>query len=74
MVWWPFHPFSISIVIGLPFLLLFDHEPFLNCKINFIRIKPQLDQFQKCYKDKYRCFVGYYVICKLVIIVIIANC
>ena len=64
--------FTIIIVIGLPLLLAL--EPFLNSKINFIKIKPLLDQFQGCYKDKYRCFAAYYMICRLVIIaVIIAN-
>ena len=61
--------FTIVIVIGLPFLLLF--EPILNRKINFIKIKPLLDQFQGCYRDKYRCFAAYYMICQLVIIVIV---
>ena len=61
--------FTVVIVIGLPFLLLF--EPLLNRKINFIRMKPLLDQFQGCYKDKYRCLAAYYMICRLVIIVII---
>ena len=60
------------IVIGLPLLLTL--EPFLNRKFNFAKIKPILDQFQGCYKDKYRCFAGYYMICRLVIIaIIIAN-
>ena len=44
--------FTIIIVIGLPLLLTL--EPLLNSKINFSRIKPLLDQFQCCYKDKYR--------------------
>ena len=61
--------FTIAIVIGLLFLLLF--EPFLNRKINFVKIKPLLDQFQGCYKDKYHCFAAYYMICRLMIIVII---
>ena len=61
--------FTIIIVIGLPLLLVL--EPFLNSKINFIKIKPLLDQFQGCYKDKYHCFAGYYMICRLVIITII---
>ena len=61
--------FIIVIVIGLPFLLLF--EPLLNRKINFVKLKPLLDQFQGCYKDKYRCFAAYYMICRLVIIIII---
>ncbi|XP_065892196.1 putative leucine-rich repeat-containing protein DDB_G0281931 [Dysidea avara] len=63
---------TLVIVIGLPLLLLL--EPFLNHKINFIRIKPLLDQFQGCYRDKYRSFAAYYMICRLVIIVtVIAN-
>ena len=33
-------PFTIIIVIGLPLLLAL--EPFLNSKINFIKIKPLL--------------------------------
>ncbi|XP_065894245.1 uncharacterized protein [Dysidea avara] len=63
---------SLIIVMGLPLLLLL--EPFLNHKINFTRIKPLLDQFQGCYKDKYRSFAAYYMTCRLVIILtIIAN-
>ena len=60
---------TLAVVIGLPLLLLL--EPFLNSKINFIKIKPLLDQFQCCYKDKYRCFAGYYMICRLVIILLV---
>ena len=64
--------FTIIIVIGLPLLLAL--ELFLNSKINFVKIKPLLDQFQGCYKDKYRCFAAYYMICRLVIITtVIAN-
>ena len=63
---------TVTIVIGLPLLLML--EPFLNYKINFIKIKPLLDQFQGCYKDRFRCFAGYYMICRLVIItIVIAN-
>ena len=60
---------TIVVVIGFPFLLL--SEPFLNSKINFIKVKPLLDQFQGCYKDKYRYFAGYYMICRLVIILLV---
>ena len=63
---------TVTIVLGLPLLLTL--EPFLNRKINFIKIKPLMDQFQGCYKDKYRCFAGYYMICRLLIItIVIAN-
>ena len=58
----------IFIVIGVPLILI--AEPFLNHKISFIKMKPLLDQFQGCYKDKYRWFSGYYMICRIVIITI----
>ena len=58
------------IVIGLPLFLLL--EPLiLNRWFNFIRIKPLLDQFQGCYKDKHRWFASYYLICRQVIILIV---
>ena len=60
---------SVSIVPGLPLLLTL--QPILNKKFNFVKIKPLLDQFQGCYKDNYRCFAGYYMICRLVIMVIV---
>ena len=60
---------GMIIVIGLPLLLLL--EPFLNSKISFTRIKPLLDQFQGHYKDKYRCFASYYMICRLVLLIIV---
>ena len=56
----------IFIVIGVPLILIF--EPFLNHKINFIRIKPLLDQFRGCYTNKYRWFAGYYMICRIIVI------
>ena len=58
----------IFIVIGVPLILM--AEPFLNHKINFVKMKPILDQFQGCYKDKYRWFAGCYMICRIVIITI----
>ena len=58
------------IVIGLPLFLLL--EPLiLNRWFNFIRIKPLLDQFQGCYKDKHRWFASYYLFCRQVIILIV---
>jgi len=57
---------GLIIVIGLPLLLLL--EPFLNSKINFIKIKPLLDQFQGCYKDKYRYFASYFMIFRLIVL------
>ena len=60
---------ELIVGIGLPLLLLF--EPVLSKKINFIKIKPLLDQFQGCYKDKYRWFAAYYLICRQVIFLIV---
>ena len=61
--------FCELVVVGLSLLLLL--EPILSRKINFIRIKPLLDQFQGCYKDKYRWFAAYYLICRQVIFLIV---
>ena len=60
---------ELVVGIGLPLLLLL--EPFDNKNINFIKIKPLLDQFQGCYKDKYRCFASYYLICRQIILLIV---
>ena len=60
---------ELVVGIGLPLLLLL--EPILSKKINFIKIKPLLDQFQGCYKDKYRWFTTYYLMCRQVIFLII---
>ena len=60
---------GLVIVIGFPLILLL--EPFVNHKINFTRIKPILDQFQGYYKDKYRYFASYYMICRLVMLLIV---
>ena len=62
---------ELVIVIGLPLLLLL--QPFLNHRINFIRIMPLLDQFQSCYKNKFRWFASYYMICRQIIIAIIIS-
>ena len=57
---------GLFIVIGFPLMLFI--QPFLRGKVNFVKIKPLLDQFQGCYKDKYHWFAAYYLICRLVII------
>ena len=61
--------FELLIVLCLPLLLLV--EPFINRKVNFTRIKPILDQFQGCYKDKYRWFAALYFLCRQVILFIV---
>ena len=70
--------YELVIVVGLPLLLLL--EPFVNHKINFtgidlycvkLNLKPLLDQFQGCYKDKYRWFAGVYLFSRQAILVIV---
>ena len=61
---------GLIFVIGLPLLLLL--EPFVNSKINFIKIKPLLDQFQGCYKDRFRYFASFFMIFRLMILSILA--
>ena len=60
---------GLIVVIGMPLLLLL--QPFINSRVNFIKIMPLLDQYQSCYKDKYRYFASYYLICRLVMILIV---
>ena len=56
-------------VVGLPVILLF--EPYVNRWINFTRIKPILDQFQGCYRDKCRWFAGVYLLSRQIILIIV---
>ena len=63
---------GLIVVIGMPLILLI--QPFINPVVSFIKIMPILDQFQSCYKDKYRYFASYYLICRLVIILIVFIC
>ncbi|XP_065910533.1 uncharacterized protein [Dysidea avara] len=69
--------YELVIGIGLPLLLLL--EPFVNHKINFtginlyftkLNLKPLLDQFQGCYKDKFRWFASVYLIGGQMILII----
>ena len=62
---------ELLIAIGFPLLLLL--QPFLKSKINFIKIKPLLDQFQGCYKDHLHFFASYYLICRQVLIAMAFN-
>ena len=63
---------EVIIVIGLPvFLLLEPLLNHLNQRINFVKIKPLLDEFQFSYKGKYRWFAAYYLICRQVIFLIV---
>ena len=49
----------------LPFTLLLFLAPFLVRCINVSRIKPFLDEFQGCYKDKFRWMASFYFLCRI---------
>ena len=58
---------EVVIVFGVPFVLLM--QPYLTryFNINFTSIKPVIDQLKGCYKEEYRWFAAYYLICRQVI-------
>ena len=60
---------ELVIGIGLPVLLI--TEPFLRRKFSLVRFKAFLDEFGNCYKDRYRWFAAYYLICRQLIILIV---
>ena len=64
---------ELVIGIGLPVILIM--EPLLRRKVNLLRLKAFLDEFGNCYKDKYRWFAAYYLLCRqlIVLIVLVGN-
>ena len=61
---------SILLVIVLPFILVLLLSPCLSVKINCVRIKPLLDQFQSCCQDKYRWYPGIYMVVWILILTV----
>ena len=61
--------FELIIGIGFPFVLLFQRYLTRYCKISFTCIKPVMDQFKGCYKEKYHWFAAYYLLCRQAIYV-----
>ena len=59
---------TLVVLIGLPLFLLF--ERFINKRIA-VKVMPLLDQFQSCFKNKYRWFSAYYLICRQVIMLVV---
>ena len=60
---------ELIIVCGLPGLLL--AEPLMNRWVNFIKLKPLLDQFQGCYKKNCQWFACVYLLFRQLVILII---
>ena len=58
---------EVVIGFGFPFFLLFQRYLTCHYNINFMSIRPIIDQLQSCYKDKCYWFSAYYLICRQVI-------
>ena len=59
-----------EVFIAIPFVLLLFLAPFLARWVNLTRLKPILDELQSCYKDRYRWFAGYYLLCRQIVYLI----
>ena len=58
-----------EVVIGLGLPVVLVSQPYLTryFNINFTSIKPVIDQLMGCYKEEYRWFAAYYLMCRQVI-------
>ena len=59
---------GLTVVIGLPLLLIV--EPLLRKRNILKKFRPLLNHFQDGYKNKYQWFSAYYLLCRLVIMLI----
>ena len=53
---------TLEVLIVLPFAFFLLFAPLLSRWLNLVKIKPILDEYQSCYKDRYRWFAGVYLI------------
>ena len=58
----------VLLVVILPLVIILLSAPFLQRVINLVKIKPFLDEFQSCYKDKYRWYSGVYFVVWIAIV------
>ena len=58
----------VLLVVIFPLLVVLLSAPFLQHVINLFKIKPFLDEFQSCYKDKYRWYSGVYFVVWIAIV------
>ena len=64
--------YELLIVGGLPILLIVSYRwPIVNFKCIHIDMKPIMDQFQGCYKDKCRWFAAVYLISRQIILIVV---
>ena len=63
---------AVIVFLVIPFTLLLLLAPLLTRCFNMNKIKPFLDEFQGCYKDKFRWMAGYYFLCRLIYYIVLA--
>ena len=54
----------VEIVVVFPFTLLLLTAPLLTRFVNLTKIKPILDEYQACYRDRYRWMAGFYFLAR----------
>ena len=62
---------ELLIGVGLPLFLLLATYLIRQCPAQLLRVRSFLDQFQGCYKERYRWFAGYYLMCRQVIMLVV---
>ena len=60
----------IELTFLIPFTFLLLLAPLLSKCVNFVRIKPILDNFQYCYKDNRRWMAGFYFLGRVMFLVL----
>ena len=62
----------IQVFLVIPFLILLLFSPCLIRikKLKLTKMKPIIDEFQACYKEKYRSFAGYYLTFRQLIFIV----
>ena len=63
----------VLLVVITPLLTVLLFSPVLSKIVNLHKIKPFLDEFQSCYKDKYRWYSGVYFFAWIIIVTIHGN-
>ena len=63
----------VMVFLIIPVTLLLLLAPFLSRFTNLTKVKPFLDEFQSCYKDRYRWMASYYFLCRFLYLAIITS-
>ena len=62
---------AVELFLIIPFTVFLFLAPFLMRCFNLTRVKPFLDEFQGCYKDKFRWMAAFYFFCRQIYLLIL---